>query len=79
MGFPDDILKEIQGTLTPGSSAILALIQHEWVDRLVAELDKFGAEVFRQALKTEMAAQLAEDQPENQAADSPASEEKKAE
>jgi len=58
MGFPDDTLKELQGTLTPGSSAILALIQHEWVDRVVEELDKFGASLFRQALKEELAAQL---------------------
>ena len=58
MGFPDDTLKELQETLTPGSSAILALIQHEWVDRVVEELDKFGASLFRQALKEEIAAQL---------------------
>ncbi len=60
MGFPDDTLKELQETLTPGSSAILALIQHEWVDRVVEELDKFGAALFRQALKEEMLAQLEE-------------------
>ncbi len=60
MGFPNDTLKEIQATLTPGSSAILALIQHEWVDRVVEELDKAGASLFRQALKEEIAAQLEE-------------------
>jgi len=60
MGFPDDTLKELQSTLSPGSSAILALIQHEWVDRVVEELDKFGATLFRQALKEEMLAQLSE-------------------
>jgi uncharacterized membrane protein len=60
MGFPDDTLKELQDTLTPGSSAILALIQHEWVDRVVEELDKFGAALFRQALKEELVAQLEE-------------------
>jgi len=60
MGFPDDTLKELQETLTPGSSAILALIQHEWVDRVVEELDKFGAAMFRQALKDEISSQLEE-------------------
>ncbi|MBN1146381.1 MAG: DUF1269 domain-containing protein [Anaerolineales bacterium] len=60
MGFPDDTLKELQETLTPGSSAILALIQHEWVDRLIEELDKFGAALFRQTLKEELLAQLGE-------------------
>ena len=62
MGFPDDTLKELQDTLTPGSSAILALIQHEWVDRVVEELDKFGAALFRQALKEELVAQLGEEE-----------------
>ena len=64
MGFPDDTLKEIQGSLTPGSSAILALIQHEWVDRVVEELEKFGASLFRQALKEEIAAQLENEIPD---------------
>ena len=58
MGFPNDTLKEIQATLTPGSSAILALIQHEWVDRVVEELEKYNAALFRQALKEEVVAQL---------------------
>lgn len=58
MGFPDDTLKELQETLTTGSSAIVALIQHEWVDRVVEELEKFDASLFRQALKDEITAQL---------------------
>lgn len=62
MGFPDDTLKELQEALTPGSSAILALIQHEWVDRVVEELEKFDAALFRQALKDELVAQLGEDE-----------------
>lgn len=58
MGFPDDTLKELQEALTPGSSAIIALIQHEWVDRVVEEMEKLGASLFREALKDEIAAQL---------------------
>lgn len=61
MGFPDDTLKELQETLTPGSSAIVALIQHEWVDRVVEELEKEQASLFRQALKDEIVAQLEEE------------------
>lgn len=60
MGFPNDALKELESSLTPGSSAILALIQHQWVDAVVAELEKAGAKIFHQALKDELAAQLAE-------------------
>jgi uncharacterized membrane protein len=62
MGFPDDTLKELDDSLTPGSSAILALIQHQWVDAVVSELEKSGAKLFRQALKDELATQLVEDE-----------------
>ncbi|MBN1261008.1 MAG: DUF1269 domain-containing protein [Anaerolineae bacterium] len=66
MGFDDAMLEELQRNLKPGSSAILALVQHQWVDRLLAELDNLGAALFRQALKAELVAQLAaqEDAPE---------------
>ena len=59
MGFPDDTLEELKESLTPNSSAILALIQHQWVDRVVEEMEKAGATLFRQALKDDLAAQLA--------------------
>ena len=64
MGFPDDTLDELQKALTPGSSAVLALIQREWVDRVVEELDKYGASLFREALKEEIATQLNEEEKE---------------
>jgi len=61
MGFSDVMLKELQDGLEPGSSAVVALIQHAWVDRVLAELDKLDAKLFHQALKSEIVAQLAED------------------
>jgi uncharacterized membrane protein len=61
MGFSDETLQELQEGLQPGSSAIVALIQHEWVDRVVAELENLGARLFRQTLKEEIAAQLGEE------------------
>jgi len=64
MGFDDAALRDIQESLTPGSSAVIALVQHEWVDRVVAILDELNAVLFRQTLKTEIAAQLAADQAE---------------
>jgi uncharacterized membrane protein len=64
MGFPDETLNELKGTLKPGSSAILALLQHEWVDRVVQEMEKYHATLFRQALKDELAAQLDEQETE---------------
>ena len=58
MGFPDGTLDEIKQILTPNSSAILALIEHEWVDRVAAEMEEFGAELFKSALKAEIIEQL---------------------
>jgi len=58
MGFSDQTLRDLQDSLQPGSSAVLALIQHEWVDRVVLELEKYGADLFREALKADIAAQL---------------------
>ena len=61
LGFPDETLNEIKQTLTPNTSAILALIQHEWVDRVATELEEFGAALFNSALKAEIAEQLSQD------------------
>ncbi|OGO28436.1 MAG: hypothetical protein A2Z16_09315 [Chloroflexi bacterium RBG_16_54_18] len=61
MGFPDATLREIKQTLTPNSSVILALIEHERVDRVAAEMEEFGADFFKSALKTEIAEQLSRD------------------
>jgi uncharacterized membrane protein len=58
MGFPDDTLKELSESLKPGTSAIVALIQHQWVDRVVEELEKQQAALVRQAIKEEITAQL---------------------
>jgi uncharacterized membrane protein len=59
MGFSDEYLREIQESLQPGSSALIALVEHEWIERVVAELARFEGKLFRQTLKDEIAAQLA--------------------
>lgn len=64
MGFSDETLKDLQESLQPGSSAVIALIQHEWVDRVVLELEQYGADLFREALKADIAAQLAPEEEE---------------
>jgi uncharacterized membrane protein len=58
MGFSDDMLKDIQSSLPANSSAILALISHEWVDRIIAELEALRARLYRQGLKDELLSQL---------------------
>ncbi len=74
MGFPDDTLQELQEALKPGSSAILALIEHEWVERLTQELEKLGAALFKQVLKDEITTQLDDAPAEDQAAEDGAQE-----
>ena len=59
MGFSDEYLKEFQESLSPGSSALIALVEHEWVERVIAELKEHEGTLFRKALKADIAAQLA--------------------
>ena len=51
-------MREIREGLPPGSSAVIALVEHEWVARVEEELDRFEGRLFRQALKADIAAQL---------------------
>jgi hypothetical protein len=37
------------------------LIEHEWVDRVAAEMEEFGADLFKGAVKAEIAEQLSRD------------------
>jgi uncharacterized membrane protein len=58
-GFPDSRLKEIGEALKPGSSAIVAVIEHVWVAEAEAELQAAGAQVFVDTVKADIAEQLA--------------------
>lgn len=59
-GFPDERLKEIGEALTPGTSALVALVEHRWVLKLEEELRAEGVRYATQAVKAEVAAQLEE-------------------
>jgi uncharacterized membrane protein len=59
-GIPDDRLRELGSALKPNQSAIVAIIEHIWVEQVRAELAKQGADVMTQALKEDIAKQLAE-------------------
>lgn len=59
-GIPDDRLKEIGEALSPGTSAIVALIEHKWVGELEKELADTEAKILTQAVSAEIAAQLAQ-------------------
>jgi uncharacterized membrane protein len=59
-GFKDDRLRQLGENLQPGTSAILAVIEHIWVTELEAELQKAGADVVTEELGADIAAQLKE-------------------
>lgn len=53
LGFSDKELKEMADLMGPGSSAIIAVVEHKWVGQLVDALEKEEAEIIRQELKDE--------------------------
>ena len=59
-GFPDDRLKEIGEALTPGTSALVAIVEHRWVLKLEEQLRAAGAKYATEVVKADVAAQLEE-------------------
>ena len=57
-GFDDSRLRKLGEGLKPGSSAIIAVIEHTWVADLQEDLRKAGAEVVTEAIAADIAAQL---------------------
>ncbi|MBE2220506.1 MAG: DUF1269 domain-containing protein [Anaerolineae bacterium] len=58
-GFPDSRLKQIGEGLLPGTSAIVAVIEHTWVADLEDALAEAGAQVVTESISADIAAQLA--------------------
>jgi uncharacterized membrane protein len=59
-GFPDDRLRRIGEALTPGTSALIAIVEHRWVQKLEEDVRAAGAEYATEAVRAEVAAQLEE-------------------
>lgn len=59
-GFPDDRLRQIGEALTPGSSALVAIVEHRWVLQVEQQLREAGARYATEAVKADVAAQLEE-------------------
>lgn len=57
-GFPDERLREIGESLKPGTSALVAVIEHTWVAQVEQDLREFGAQVLTEAVKADIAEQL---------------------
>lgn len=58
-GIPDQRLRQLGDALTPGSSAIVALIEHRWVDEIRDELARAGGDIMANAITADVAQQLA--------------------
>ncbi len=57
-GFPDERLKMLGKALTPGTSAIIAVIEHKWLAEYEQALAEYGANVVTEAVEASIAAQL---------------------
>jgi uncharacterized membrane protein len=51
-------MKDIGTALVPGSSAIVAAIEHKWVEQVEAQMAAEGAQVVRDSIKQDIAEQL---------------------
>jgi uncharacterized membrane protein len=57
-GFNDARLRKLGEGLTPGSSAIVAVVEHTWVAEVERQMAEQGADVITEALRDDIAAQL---------------------
>jgi uncharacterized membrane protein len=58
-GIPDDRLRELGDALTPNSSAIVALVEHTWVDEFKNALATAGGNLMASTITADVANQLA--------------------
>ena len=57
-GFNDERLRKLGGSLEPGTSCILAVIEHIWVKELEAELQQAGADIVTEELGADISREL---------------------
>ena len=57
-GFSDERLEMLGEGLSPGSSAIVAVVEHKWVEQVEKEMEERGADLFAAALGADIAEQL---------------------
>lgn len=69
VGLPDEYLAQIEKEMAPGSSALVAVVEHEWAGNVVDELEKFGGKVFQQALPDELVDRFTQENDESEAVD----------
>jgi len=57
-GFSDARLKALGARLTPGSSAIVAVVEHRWVAEVKQAMAEAGADLFAEEIGADISAQL---------------------
>jgi hypothetical protein len=57
-GFSDARLKALGARLTPGSSAIVAVVEHRWVAEVKKAMAEAGADLFAEAIGADIGAEL---------------------
>lgn len=57
-GFKDERLRKLGEGLKPGSSTIVAVIEHTWVGAVEKELANMGADIVTEAISADIAEQL---------------------
>lgn len=57
-GFPDERLRRVGMGLKPGSSAIVAVVEHQWVEQVKKEMAEEGADILAETLGADIASQL---------------------
>ncbi|MGI9612332.1 MAG: DUF1269 domain-containing protein [Acidimicrobiales bacterium] len=57
-GFDDGRLNQLGESLTPGSSAIVALVEHQWVDDVRTAMAEAAADMATEELSADIASQL---------------------
>jgi uncharacterized membrane protein len=59
-GFPDERLRQIGEGLKPGTSALIAIVEHRWVLEVERQLREAGADLATETIRADVAAQLEE-------------------
>jgi len=57
-GFDDQRLKTLGTSLEPGTSAIVALVEHKWVQDVQDQIDEYAMDMFTESISADIAAQL---------------------
>ncbi len=60
MGFSDDQLADLRASMPANSSALVTLIEHSWVEKLVDELENRQGKIFRHEVASDLNDQFSE-------------------